>query len=192
MKKTLVILMAAVLLIGGATYLLGSNNNELIQESTEIVTSAVGGQSTKDWSLYKSDYGFEVKYPPDWKVVEEVDSKKVNFPTTFFLDVSFGTKDPGNNGYDGDFFLFVYNKDVVNIETLIKEMGKQYNDRQEKRENVVINGVKGLKVSIISPTNLSWDYEAVFFEDEQKIFFLSNGAMPNSYFSDFYNSFTLK
>ncbi len=162
------------------------------QGSIEIVASAIGNQSTKDWPIYKSDYGIEVKYPLGWKVIQEVDSKKVNFPTAFLLSVSFGTNNLGNSGYDGDFFLFVYNKSADNVEDLIKEMGDQYRDRQEERESMIINGIKGLRVSVTSPTNPRWNYEAVFFEDEQKIFFLSNGAIPNSQFSGFYDSFTLK
>ena len=148
-------------------------------------------QPASTWQTYRSSYGFEIQYPQGWKIVNELDSKKVSYPTTILLSVSFGTGTYGNEGYDGEWFVFVRDKSSASVEGLIKDMGKQFSDRQEKRENITINGVSALKVIVTTPSTPSWVYEAVIVEKGNSIYFVHNGAIKNDLFDKFYSSFKL-
>ncbi|MDP2704627.1 MAG: hypothetical protein Q8P01_05495 [bacterium] len=152
---------------------------------------SVPAQSVPDWRVYESDYGFQIQYPQDWKVVNELDSKKVSYPTTILLSVAFGTGTYGYEGYDGEWFVFIYDKSSASVEGLIQDMGKQFSDRQEKRERITINGVSALKVVVTTPSIPSWVYEAVVVEQGNRIYYISNGAQQNDLFDEFYGSFRL-
>ncbi|MDP3970589.1 MAG: hypothetical protein Q8P90_02720, partial [bacterium] len=46
-----------------------------------------------------------------------------------------------------------------------------------------------IKAVITTPSNPSWVYEAVLIEQEERVFFITNGAIENDSFDEFYNSF---
>ncbi len=161
---------------------------------TDTLTKTTPTQPTDvamAWQTYRSSYGFEIQYPPVWKIVSELGSKKVSYPTTILLSVSFGTGTFGNEGYDGELFVSAYDKQSISVEQYIKDMGKQFSDRQEKRENLTLNGVPAVKVTVTTPSHPSWIYEAVIVEQQDRFYVMSNGAVKRDSFTDFYKSFKL-
>lgn len=107
------------------------------------------------------------------------------------LLVSFGTGTYGNEGYDGEWFVFAQDRSSASVEGLIKDMGKQFSDRQEIRENIIINRTPAVKVLVTTPSIPSWVYEAVIVEKGNRIYLVDNGAIKNDLFFEFYNSFKL-
>lgn len=160
-------------------------------QSTEIVgNTQAPADSINDWNIYTNkDYGFNIKYPQGWKAATTFDVSTVNRPSALMYSVSFGNGTVGN-GYDGELFISVYNK-VADIETPIKEAGKQFSDRQEKKENISINGISAIKIIITSPTVSSWIYEAVVVKNGNYSYLLNNGAIKNDQFEKFYGSFRI-
>lgn len=156
-------------------------------------------ETATNWQTYTSDYGFEVQYPEDWKVRLEIDSKEVTYMedpalTDPVFKVSFGTvtrAESSEGASDGEWFVSVYDGDMPakSIDGLITGTGTYYSDRQEKREDIIINGIPAIKATITTPSDPSWVYEAVLIEQDDRVFFLSNGAIKNDSFDEFYNSF---
>jgi hypothetical protein len=132
----------------------------------------------------------QIKYPQDWKIVNEINAKNLNRPTAVLLSVSFGNGTIGN-GYDGELFVSVYDKRTADTETPIKDTGKQFSDRQEKRENITINGISAVKVTVTTPSIPSWVYEVVKIEQDNYSYLISNGAIKTDLFDSFYGSFKL-
>lgn len=137
---------------------------------------------------YKNtDFGFELKYSKGWKMLKEINSKDASYPIPLW--VSFGTGIYGNEGYDGEFFVLVYDKRSVGLEEVIGEYGKQFSDRLEKRQKIMIDGIPALKITITTPSNPSWILEETVIEHGGYIYLVGNGAVENALFNDFYNSF---
>ncbi|MDP2631385.1 MAG: hypothetical protein Q8P30_01295 [Candidatus Uhrbacteria bacterium] len=158
-------------------------------ENTNVQQETASASQT-----YTSDYGFEIQYPQDWRVILEIDSKTVDYPTDAVLKVSFGSEARGESSEgasDGEWFVSVYNGDMPSksIAGLITGTGTQFSDRAEKTENITINGIPAIKAVITTPSNPSWVYEAVLIEQEDRVFFITNGAIENDSFDEFYNSF---
>lgn len=195
------IVVVAVLLAGGWWYL-NQSSAPVTSEATQLSTTqqntdmgtqpAANNQPTQPsgtasaWQTYRSSYDFEIQYPPAWKIVSEAGDGNAGYPGWV---VSFGTGTFGNQGYDGELFVFSYDKSSTNVEQYIKDMGKQFSDRQEKRENITINGVSAVKVVVTTPSAPAWDYEAVIIELQNRFYVMHNGAVKRDSFTDFYKSF---
>ncbi|MBU1202683.1 hypothetical protein KKH39_01430 [Patescibacteria group bacterium] len=206
MKKiiTLSVLSIGVIFIAGCTTQQTATTNENANQITTEInkntnqaeTSAVAKQpapatdETLSWQIYQGDYGFEIKYPQNWEIVNEVNAKDLNRPSAVLLNVSFGDGTRGN-GYDGELFISVYDKKTADTETPIKNVGTQFSDRQEKRENITVNGVSAVKVTITTPSTPSWIYEVIVLENGNYSYLINNGAIKSDLFDKFYNSFKL-
>jgi len=136
---------------------------------------------TADWQNH-TDYtnAFAIKYPKGWRKVD-------------FGNGSIGVG-PAEVGEDVKWAVNIYDPSATTIESIISDMGDQFDDRQEKREDVVIwaggDNIKATKVTVTTSQYSDWQYEAVIFEHYGKIFSISNGAIIDSDFELFYNSFT--
>ena len=151
-------------------------------------TSTQPSGTAPAWLAYRSSYGFEIQYPPTWKIISEEGGGKAGYPGWV---VSFGTGTFGNEGYDGELFVFAYDKQTTNVEQYIKDMGRQFSDRQEKRENITLNGIPAVKVVVTTPSVPTWDYEAVIVQQQNHFYVMHNGAVRQESFTDFYKSFEL-
>ncbi len=175
-----------------------------VQESTSIppslpkleyISPSATPQSEempRDCGTYQSNYRFEIQCPNDWEVFSEFDSKNatVNGVPVVFR-AAFGPKGPEGDGYDGVFFVFVYNKSFAITEKIVKGMGQQFNDRQEKREHITINGSSATRVVITTPSIPYWYLEEVIIDSQNYIYQIHNGAAKNDLFVKFYESFKL-
>lgn len=135
------------------------------------------------WQTYRSDDGFSVRYPETWHVVSEFDATRVP------LSVSFGTGTYGARGYDGEWFVTVYDAAERDAEVVIDGMGDQFVDRQVSMERVTIDGTLARKVTVTTPTHPEWVYEAIVVEQGGYVYFVHNGAVPKDGFDAFYSSF---
>ncbi len=166
-------------------------NKQLIQPTHLPKTTPTQTSGTLPTSqIYRSNYGFEVQYPKDWELFSKFDSKKEDAEAlTAFSGVTFSPKGPHGAGYDGKFFISIYDKQFSDVEPITRGMGAQFTDRQEKRESIMINGLPALKVIVTTPSIPDWYLEEVFIESQDYIYEISNGAIKDDLFAKFYSSF---
>lgn len=145
------------------------------------------------------EYDFSIKYPikieglcnsantspqlnpnPDlnWEIYEQVSDQE--------SQISFGPKCSKMGGY-----LWGVNiHKNLDIENLIRQIGIQFPDRKEVRENIIVNGKRALLVTVTTNQIDNWVGKAVFIINNGDIFDIENGAVIMPEFNDFYNSFT--
>lgn len=154
-------------------------------ESDREFTIEKGG--VRDWSVYKNkEYGFSVQYPPGWIVLDRFTTKK---------RIVFGRTDKlGVGGYDGEWFVRVNDVQFNVVEAEMNSTGSQFNDRQSDTQAITVNGLWAKKGIVTTPSNPGWVSETVFIPHPTDInitYIISNGAVPNDLFDDFYGSFQL-
>lgn len=143
-------------------------------------TTSQSSEKTATWQTH-TDYeiGYSIDFPKDWRKVD-------------FGKGSIGVG-PSDVGEDVKWVLNVYDSSATTIDTIISDMGKQFQDRKEKREEVVVWAggakIKAIKAVVTTPQVSDWLYELVIFERKGKIIAIGNGAIKDSDFELFYNSF---
>lgn len=191
MKNVVLIIGTIVVLVGGFfifnSYIYNEKQSETNQENKEgqlVNNSKIATLDSSDWNLY-SNGDFSVKYPNDRGWIYE----DQNFIP---IGVSFGTPESRSGGFIWG--ASAVNTSVVDLETLISRMGSQFADRSETRSNITINGVPALLVSVTTNLQESWMHKQVFIEGssvgrEGRIYIISNGAIGEEGFDEFYKSF---
>ena len=193
MKKTIkFIIFSLLFLLSGCASretIKVSNNLDLqpVKTNQEIEQQQV--TIPPDWKIYKNDeIGFEVKYPQNWVYQEFREGTKVGKKNTpkNVTGIWFGTPESKPGGYI--WAINFYNRSQ-DIETVIAQDGNQFSDRQEKRKNIKFNGIEGLYTTVITKQYPNWISETIYFTKDDKLFEISNGAIPNKEFELFYNGF---
>lgn len=130
-----------------------------------------------NWVTYTdTKTGFSIEYPPNWRKVEFQNGVGVG-PPEIREDVKWAVN--------------YYDKSESSKEKIISDVGSQFLDRKETRDNITINDLFALKVTITTNELQSWYEELIIIESESKIYSISNGAIKDSNFRSFYNSFRL-
>lgn len=135
-----------------------------------------------------SKYGFEFTCPPDWRIVDETSDEAFS---PILLRVALAAKDKEGVGFDGQFFVVVFDKLQLQSIDDVGLSGKQFSDRVTKTENINLNGTSAEKVIITSPANPGWILKKIIFEKGDQIYLVHNGAVDNSLFEEFSMSFKL-
>lgn len=147
-----------------------------LNSATLKIEQTALGENT--WASYtNSTYGYTIQYPSDkgW-IYEE-----------YGTHVGFGTFASRPGGFIWG--VTVHDKNVIDLPTLISRMGDQFDDRKESRQNISINGVPALLVSVTTDQVDNWLSKVVYIERNDRIYTISNGATDNPDFIKFYSSF---
>ena len=152
--------------------------SEVVSEETNITeetTSEEQSDIPEDWVKYENEeYGFSVFYPQDW--IYEV------FDDEFY----FGTPESKAGGYIWGIYVHEPNE----MELVISQMGMQFNDREEIREDILVSeNIVATMITVTTKKYDNWISKGVFFENENKLFVIGNGAVDTDSFETFYNSF---
>jgi len=98
-------------------------------------------------------------------------------------------------GLDVGFSVTCYSSADYSVSDLIATMGDQFEDnRREVRKNIQINGQDALWVSVTTTDYRTWEYNAVFLEDDADgmIYMISDAALNFADdFEYFYSTFKL-
>lgn len=158
-----------------ATISTPSSNQTVAPTPTATTDKTAGWQTHTD-----NTASYSIKYPKGWRKVD-------------FGEGSVGVG-PADVGEDVKWGVWVYDSSATSIDTIISEFGKQFADRKEKREEVVISAggqnIKATKVTVTTPQLSDWYSVNIVFDHRGKIFSIGNGAVKDSDFDLFYNSFT--
>lgn len=153
------------------------------------------------WKTYINEkYGFAIGYPDKlrkttnlwlkdtWLVSEETfynRGEEKQSGSVFWLGFGPESSKPGGMVWG----VTVYKN--LDIESVIKQFGGQFDDRIEKRQKLIINGVNALLVTVTTNQYSDWISKEVLIQRGNIIFAIGNGAVELNEFSDFYKSFTL-
>lgn len=141
---------------------------------------------TSTWNTYTStQQGFSIKYPKKIdKYPETWQHEEYGTSSTEFA-VGFGTPSSKSGGYIWGVWVY----ENKNMEDLIKQMGNQFADRKESRQNITVSGVPAVLVTVTTNQYNDWVSKNVYIKKGNKIYSIGNGAIELSEFDDFYKSF---
>lgn len=176
---------------------LKKQNSELLKENEAIKTnsanqnsnsSIIPNQANTDWQTYRNEkYGYEVKYPADWKIFGSATSAGVAFGKN--------NQDPNN---DGELFIRIDTEKSAARVMADQELVEKDREGHSiiKKLPVVIDGVAGTLL-IITNNELkkyipTWEYNIILIEKNGITYSLSNGAIKSNNFEEFYKSFRFK
>lgn len=159
----------------------------------EIPTPTPAINPTASWETYTNTAAeFNIKHPPGWRKVETENW------------VGFGPQEVGEDVFWGVSF---YDKSVKTILEIKDEVGKQFSDRKQTEETVILEGLTATKVITTANEFEDWYSVTIIVESESKLYAIGNGAQTdtalnetllkrigNEYnlsFEDFYSSFSL-
>ena len=132
------------------------------------------------WKTYTSNsLHFSVLYPSNWITSEDDYGDSTG--------VGFGTEESKAGGLIWG--IGVYKKSSTNLETVIQGMGDQFADRAELRKTIQVDGHDALLVTVTTKQYADWISKVVYIETSDSIYAISNGAVDDSQFVKFYNSF---
>lgn len=160
--------------------------------SPSAATTSTSTAATLGWKTYTNGqgFGYNIKYPQrlsgdseDWVSAEySVNSYGNN-------SVGFGTPSSKSGGYTWG--VSVYASTQKTKSAAINEQGSQFSDRVVTSSAVTINGKSATLVTVTTASVPTWISKVVYIENNNKLYVISNGAVDNSSFTDFYNTFTL-
>ena len=147
---TIIIIIVCAVLVGG---IVAWQNLEMPKGEEEIsegeAPEEVPKDETADWKIYRNDeYGFEIKYPPDWFLLKEpdmfdhckaIDKNCLQAITIQNIEESLiGMGDPEDSRDIKWFTIFIFETDASSIEKWIDQ--SDYSDiyKQEMLNSIVL------------------------------------------------------
>ncbi len=201
-----VLLIILVLLLAASTAFLYYQNmqlkNMLASYQTQPVVSPtpITYQSpvpttdpTTNWKTYiNTKFGFSIKYPDGWRVVDSLDNPGP------MNSVSFGPKQIGEDTLWGVVF---YKKPDYSLDKIINDIGTQFSDRKQTKEAITVGGISATKVVTTTQQYVDWYHVMIIYENSEGFFAVNNGAIKDrnlpfnrgvpvgTTFEQFYSSF---
>ena len=176
-------LLVSALIFGFAGYYFGkigpkSPNTVVDQSSTKSPTPSLKPTLTPTvsptvdqavdysaWQSYTNQRAlYEVSYPNGWRVVSQ--------------DTGEGYG-PEEVGEDILWSINVYEKSKYTLEQIVAEFGKQFSDRKQTQQKVVINDLPAVKYVTTTPSMPAWILETILIENNSVYLVISNGAITN-------------
>lgn len=150
-------------------------NEEL---TIKVPTPTTTPDPTADWKTYlNSGALYQVKYPNTWRVVESATM------------VGFGSQEVGE---DVKWTINTYKKDEFTQDKIKEDIGKQFSDRKQTSKIININGVEATQVITVTETIPTWYSELIIIEYGNSNIVISNGAIKDLTFKDFYSTFSFQ
>lgn len=184
--------------IGKSTVIFVQNGNDILQvvmpptnnhiQLQILSTFKLITDPTANWQIHTDpNLGYSIRYPSTWRSASLGEN-----------GIGFGPKEIGEDVLWG---IDVFDKATISVNKVIDELGKQFPDRKQTKNNISINGVSASQVITTTVTIPNWYLETIIFETGGNIITISNGAikdedlskMPgvpeNTLFKDFYSTF---
>lgn len=142
-----------------------TQSDEILDKKTSIADN---------WKIYQnSTLWLKINYPQEWVYEDSNDG------------ISFGTPESKPGWYIWWIFINQPNK----LEKLIAQQWSQFEDRKESRSEVVVNkNITGTMVTVTTNEYDDWISKYIYFENDGKLFWISNWAIDDDKFEIFYKS----
>jgi len=124
---------------------------------------------------------FTIEYPSGWEARTDISGSDLASETVTISS-------PETIG-DTIWSVLLYNADSTDMDSLIAKMGDQFSDRREIRDRITIAGKQATRVTVTTETIEGWEHVQIFFEDDDTLYAINDGAGRNLEFETFYNSF---
>lgn len=132
------------------------------------------------WKMYKNEkFFYEIAYPQKWQAKE-------------FFDYLIGFQPPWMTDNNVQWAVMVLqNLDNI-LQKEIDKMGAEFSDtRSVIKQNIDLNGNQALVVTVVTPEDPTFFHKQVFILRNNGYYIITNGAIPNSNFELFWQSFKL-
>lgn len=150
---------------------------------TPANTTPTSTDETAKWKTYTNDtYAYSIKYPNSVSGIGANWVYEENGIGTYF-----GPPSSKSGGYVWS--VLSYDKNTKSKEDLIKDMGSQFSDRKESRQNITVNGTSTVLVTVTTSQVDNWVSKAVYIEKNNRIYVIGNGAIDKPEYVSFYNTF---
>lgn len=155
----------------------------------------------KGWKTFVSEkYRFAIGYPD---VLRKTDQEWPNETWSYSEETFY---DRGNEKQSGHLYwlgfgppksipggmvwgMGVYKNEE--IENIISDIGRQFEDRKEIRQRINVNGIDAILVTVTTNRYGDWIGKVVIIQNKDLIYTIENGAQELEEFNDFYQSFRL-
>lgn len=157
------------------------NRGELVTMLSRLY-ELIRNPYTKEWGVYKNDF-YTVWYPQAPGTSHQAGDDGCSSYMKFPFDI----------GYP----VVCHDLTSTNLEEAIARNGSQFvegDKRRELRETFMLNGRPATRVVVTTLDDPQWYAESVFVADEsrKKLYELSNGAIRDPNFENFYLSFKVQ
>ncbi len=151
-----------------------------------------GADISKDWKIYSSSkYNFSIKYPVKIDAFDEEWVFQEAITPITGSEIGFGFGPPSSKS--GGYVWGVWIHTEKGPENLISQVGKQFKDRKETREKIIINGLSATLVTVTTNEVNNWIAKNVYITQslggQLTTYVIGNGAVNLKEFDYFYNSF---
>lgn len=136
------------------------------------------------WQTYNSEnYNLSFEYLKGWQINDALTPDKPNGWVGIGLSSAADLRD----------FSWVIRTEKISatsLDKIIGGLGDQFNDRQESRESITINGLNATVATVISPSNVEFSTKMIVFEKNNK-FYIVTGPANDKDFDKFYQSLVI-
>jgi len=192
------VVLVCFVVFGFGGYYFGQQSSKSIQipnqnqtQPTPAATATpntVSNQPTDSpWQSYTNPSAlYEVQYPNGWRIVQ------------YNIGEGYGPKEIGE---DVLWAINFYEKKDYTLDKVAGEFGKQFSDRKQTKENIMINNIPAVKFITTTASISDWYLESIVIERGTSYIVISNGAinnenlqkargvLPGTTFERFYKSF---
>lgn len=167
------------LVFGFGGYILGKQSSKPVEttnqyqtQPTSVPTTSPTSSSTMPnqpsepvWQSYTNSGAlYEVQYPIGWRVVP------------YNIGEGYGPKETGE---DVLWAINFYEKKDYTLDKVAAEFGKQFSDRKQTKEDVMLNNIPAVKFTTTTASIPDWYLVNIVVERGTSYIVMSNGAITN-------------
>ncbi|PWB38472.1 MAG: hypothetical protein C3F02_03910 [Parcubacteria group bacterium] len=157
-----------------------ANDTDIAQA---IVDSFKFTDQNADWQTYTStNYKLSFTYPKNWTIYDKLANPQLPHA---YVGINLTSPEFKN---DFNWGITTTDAKTKTMAAIVQSLSSPSADKLIQKEDVYIDGVKAVKITITNKKDSNWFWVIVVFEKDGKIYQISNGAIKDDKFETFYKS----